>query len=219
MTLARLRRGAWGYFWLGCTGPALISRSSWPWRRKGRGTGLCTYIAEFKPPSSKPCRHSLWNGQSDVGSAKVPFPPSPPSALLQLQLSPVPCNNLPSGDFSGLLVFSQDLLQTWNRKQLGLLQPPRGRSSLLPLLHSLHLHVQVAIPCGPFSGSPSTSHSFWLCSSFHFSIFAFPIQRFCQSQDLLANVLLALATSSISVTRSVEHKRGDAVATGFAYHS
>lgn len=141
------------------------------------------------------------------------FSPSSPWALLQLQPSTFPCSNLPSGDYSGLPVFSQDLHQIWDGKQPGSLYTPRGRSCLPPLLPSLDLHMWVATPCGPCSGSPSTFHSFWLCSSPCFSIFA--IQSLSKSQDLLADILLALATLSISSSRRMEHERGDVVTVGF----
>lgn len=161
------------------------------------------------PPSSRPRRRSPWSRQLDtwgvghVGSADVLFPPSPPRTLLQLQPSTVPCSNLPPGDFCGLLVFSQHLLQTWDGEQPGPLQPRRGRSSLPPRLHSPYLHVQVATPGGPSSGSPGTSYSFWLCSSSHLSVFTSPFQRSSESQDLLADILLTLPTLSVSATRKV----------------
>lgn len=120
------------------------------------------------------------------------------------------------------LGFSQELLQTWGGKQPGALKLPRGRSSpgtasppaQPPLLRSLHLRVQVAAPCSPSSGSPSTSHTFWLHSSSRLSIFASPIQKSSKLQDLLAGLLLA--SLSVSATKKVECKRGDAVAAGLA---
>lgn len=145
-----------------------------------------------------------------MGNTDGLFPLSP-RALLRLQLPTLPCRSLPLKEFSGLLVFSQDLHQIWDGMQPGLLQPPRGRSSSPPLLHSLHLHVRVATPCCPSSGSPSTSYSFWLCFSPHLSIFALPIQSPSKSQDLLAGILLALTTLSISATRRMECKREDAL--------
>lgn len=136
------------------------------------------------------------------------------------------CNPLPSPAVICLretsLGFSQDVLQTWGGKQPGALKLPRVRSSSCaasppaqsPLLRSLHLRVQVAAPCGPSSGSPSTSHTFWLHSSSCLSIFASPIQKSSKLQDLLAGLLLAAL--SISATRKVKRKRGDAVSAGLA---
>lgn len=61
-------------------------------------------------------------------------PPSSPRVLLWLEPFAVPCSNLPLGDFSGLLVFSQHLHQIWDGKEPAPLLPPRGRSSMPPLL-------------------------------------------------------------------------------------
>lgn len=120
-----------------------------------------THTARPKPSSS---RHSLLQTlpleqQSVVGSDNMLFLHHQEGLCCECNplLSP---NNLPQGDFSGLLVFSQNLLQTWDGNQPGCQQPPKGRSSLPSLLHSLYFHVQVATPCDPSSGSPSTSHSF-----------------------------------------------------------
>lgn len=203
VTLAWLRRGARGRFWLGCAGPGSALEAPRPWRRKGRPVRLHAQRHPNLPPpgpaGALPGAGSQTRGECRRALSSIPIK----DFLLQLQPSTVPCSNLPPGDFCGLLVFSQDLLQTWDGEQPGPLQPPRGRSSLPPLLHSPFLHVQVAAPCGPSSGSPGTSYSFWLCSSSHLSVFTSPIQRSSKSQDLLADILLTLPTLSVSATRKV----------------
>lgn len=57
MTMARLGRGAWGCFWLGCIGPGLAF-TSWPWRRTGRAA----HTAGSKPPSPGPAGTLLGAG-------------------------------------------------------------------------------------------------------------------------------------------------------------
>lgn len=58
---------------------------------------------------------------------------------------------------------------------------------------------------------------FWLHFSLHLFIFASFTQSPCKSQDLLADVLQAVATLSIHATSKKEHKRRKSVTVGLVF--